>query len=210
MMQESTTVAYPTPGIGGGQPWVESGQHGAWAQTSSRIPHKRRRRPSALPRLCRSQTCGRTPCDLLNHASMDTPTRYMKGSPPRRFHWSALSSTWCQVKDSNLRSFRDGSTDQGRQACDQRECLVPQQLPCVFPTDSRPQPDAPKSTSRSRPPPVLTTPRLLADDEMSIGRCRKRAQLSRPVYPASMTVHTTVAVLPPKFNVAKRRAPSTW
>jgi hypothetical protein len=26
----------------------------------------------------------------------------------------------------------------------------------------------------------------------------------------SMTVHTTVAVLPPKFSVAKRRAPSTW
>ena len=30
------------------------------------------------------------------------------------------------------------------------------------------------------------------------------------IYPASMTVQTTVAVLPPKFSVAKRRAPSTW
>jgi hypothetical protein len=31
-----------------------------------------------------------------------------------------------------------------------------------------------------------------------------------PGYSASTTVHTTVAVLPPMFRVAKRRAPSTW
>src|SRR5664280_1623029 len=33
--------------------------------------------------------------------------------------------------------------------------------------------------------------------------------LARCIYP-SMTVHTTVAMLPPKFSVAKRRAPWTW
>jgi len=51
-------------------------------------------------------------------------------------------STWWQVKDSNLRSFRDGFTDHGRQAPDQRECLFPPKLTCVFPTNNRPQPTA--------------------------------------------------------------------
>src|ERR1039458_4458215 len=52
----------------------------------------------------------------------------------------ALSSTWWQVKDSNLRSFRDGSTDHRPHARDQRQCLSPDKLPGVFPTDSRRQP----------------------------------------------------------------------
>ena len=35
-----------------------------------------------------------------------------RGAPDRRFRWSgAPLSTWWQVKDSNLRSFRDGFTD---------------------------------------------------------------------------------------------------
>jgi hypothetical protein len=52
------------------------------------------------------------------------------------------------------------------------------------------------------PPPVLTT---VPDASPAIPPGQ-----SRPVYPASMTVHTTVAVLPPKFSVAKRRASSPW
>jgi len=46
-------------------------------------------------------------------------------------------STWWQVKDSNLRSFRDGFTDHRHQACDQRKCRSCRQLSCVFPTDGR-------------------------------------------------------------------------
>ena len=46
-----------------------------------------------------------------------------------------------------------GNTDHRRQACDQRQCLSPSQLPCVFHTDSRPPPTTaghPASNSRSR------------------------------------------------------------
>src|ERR1035437_9262179 len=46
-------------------------------------------------------------------------------------------STWWQVKDSNLRSFRDGFTDQRRQALDQRKRPFHRQLTCAFPTDTR-------------------------------------------------------------------------
>src|ERR1035437_10082174 len=47
-------------------------------------------------------------------------------------------STWGQVKDSNLRSFRDGFTDQRRQALEQRKRRFHRQLTCAFPTDTRP------------------------------------------------------------------------
>ena len=49
-------------------------------------------------------------------------------------------STWWQVKDSNLRSFRDGFIVHERQAGEQRQWLSTNTLPCVFPTDSRPHP----------------------------------------------------------------------
>ena len=52
----------------------------------------------------------------------------------------------------------------------------------------------------------IITPPLLRDGRLMEGRVLVQSR----VYPASMTVHTTVAVLPPKFSVAKRRAPSTW
>jgi hypothetical protein len=62
-------------------------------------------------------------------ARFDTPTRYMKRASEPRFRRSeALSHTWWQVKDSNLRSFRDGSTDQRWQARDQRQRLSPNKL----------------------------------------------------------------------------------
>jgi hypothetical protein len=113
----------------------------ARTQTSSRIPHGHRHHPSA-ERVCAGHRPAAEGRDgRLSHPSLDTPTRYMRRASDQRFRWSeALLSTQWQVKDSNLRSFRDGFTDQGRQACDQRECPVPQQLACVFPTDSRPQP----------------------------------------------------------------------
>jgi hypothetical protein len=46
-------------------------------------------------------------------------------------------STWWQVKDSNLRSFRDGFPDHRLQARDQRQSLSPNTLRSVFPTDNR-------------------------------------------------------------------------
>jgi hypothetical protein len=51
------------------------------------------------------------PDDRQNGGTLDTPTGYIKRASDRRFRWSeALSSIRWQVKDSNLRSFRDGFT----------------------------------------------------------------------------------------------------
>ena len=81
------------------------------------------------------------PAERQNTVVFDTPTRYKKeGLRPRFRRSEALSRTWWQVKDSNLRSFRDGFTDHRHQASDQRQCLSPSKLPGVFPTDSRRQP----------------------------------------------------------------------
>src|SRR5665811_2185959 len=78
------------------------------------------------------------PDDRQNRGSLDTPTRYVTRASDPRFRWSeALSHTWWQVKDSNLRSSRDGFTDHGRQRADQRKRTLPQQLTCAFPTNSR-------------------------------------------------------------------------
>ena len=78
---------------------------------------------------------------------------YEKGLRPRFRRSEALSHTWWQVKDSNLRSFRDGFTDHRRQARDQRQCLSPTKLPGVFPTDSRRQPtSAVANRTRNRLP----------------------------------------------------------
>ena len=69
------------------------------------------------------------------------PTGYMtRASEPRFRSSEALSGTWWQVKDSNLRSFRDGFTVPRLRACDQRKRPEPQQLPYVFRTDSRRHP----------------------------------------------------------------------
>jgi hypothetical protein len=82
------------------------------------------------------------PDDRQNRGSFDTPTRYIKRAPDRRFRWSeALSRTRWQVKDSNLRSFRDGFTVLGRQGCDQQKRLTNRELPCPT-TNIRQRPTA--------------------------------------------------------------------
>ena len=78
------------------------------------------------------------PDDRQNRAVFDTPAWYMRrGLRPRFRRSEALSRTRWQVKDSNLRSSRDGFTDHGRQRADQRKRPLPQQLTCAFPTNSR-------------------------------------------------------------------------
>ena len=78
------------------------------------------------------------PAERQNTVVFDTPTRYKKEGLRPRFRWSeALSRTWWQVKDSNLRSFRDGFTDHGRQRADQPKRFLARQLTCAFPTNSR-------------------------------------------------------------------------
>jgi hypothetical protein len=91
------------------------------------------------------------PAERQNTVVFDTPTRYKKeGLRPRFRRSEALSRTSWQVKDSNLRSFRDGFTDHRLHARDQRQCLSPHKLPGVFPTDSRRQPT---TAVASRTPP---------------------------------------------------------
>ena len=88
------------------------------------------------------------PDDRQNRAVFDTPAWYMRrGLRPRFRRSEALSRTRWQVKDSNLRSFRDGFTDHERQARDQRKRPFHRQLTCAFPTDTRRQPT---TTDRSR------------------------------------------------------------
>ena len=59
-------------------------------------------------------------------------------------------STWWQVKDSNLRSFRDGFTDHRPQDRDQPGRLTSKQFPGVFQADGRRQPT---SAVANRTPP---------------------------------------------------------
>ena len=65
-----------------------------------------------VPRVCAGhRPATPAPDDRQNRAVFDTPTRYKKEDlRPRLRRSEALSHTRWQVKDSNLRSFRDGFT----------------------------------------------------------------------------------------------------
>src|SRR5664280_2183102 len=81
-------------------------------------------------------------------------------------------STWWQVKDSNLRSFRDGFTVHERQAGEQRQCLSTNTLPCVFPTNSRRQPGPTGHSLARAPSPMVAnreTPAALSRSEVPAG-----------------------------------------
>src|SRR5450631_60052 len=80
----------------------------------------------------------------------NTPGGYIERPQPAFPQARGPFSTWWQVKDSNLRSFRDGFTDHRSHARDQQQCLSPDKLPGVFPTGSRRQPT---TTVASRTPP---------------------------------------------------------
>src|SRR5690242_2925353 len=95
---------------------------------------------------------------------------------------------WWQVKDSNLRSFRDGFTDRRSQDCDLRQHRGPENL-----ATNRPQtPDASRS-----PPDTFGQPNHLA---------------SRPSRPTAIP-HSRRGPLPepspPRVLVGQRRAPPT-
>ena len=112
--------------------------------TRTKLPHVFRTDPDAarpLFHVCaghRPATQGSE--DRQERATFDTPTGYQKRPRPAFPQVRGPFSTWWQVKDSNLRSFRDGFTDHGRHAPDQRKRPFHRQLTCVFPTNSRRQP----------------------------------------------------------------------
>src|SRR5471032_2361852 len=81
---------------------------------------------NAVKRVCAGHRPATSePDDRQNMDSLDTPTGYVTRASDRRFRWSeALSRTRWQVKDSNLRSSRDGFTVLERQGCDQQKRLT--------------------------------------------------------------------------------------
>jgi hypothetical protein len=126
----------------------------ARTQTSSRIPHGHRHHPSA-ERVCAGHRPAAEGRDgRLSHPSLDTPARYMRRASDQRFRWSeALSSTRWQVKDSNLRSFRDGFTVPRLQDRDQRKRLTRNNFRAYSPQiadDHRLPPDTSASNPHSR------------------------------------------------------------
>src|SRR5664280_300716 len=117
---------------------AESGQHGGVDPNFPAYPGRTQRHPIRTTRFRSSQACDPKLWGSPKRHRFDTPTRYiMRASEPRFRSSEALSGTWWLVKDSNLRSFRDGFTVHERQAGEQRQCLSTNTLPCVFPTDSR-------------------------------------------------------------------------
>jgi len=96
-------------------------------------------------------------------APFDTPTGYTKRASEPRFRRSeALSSTWWQVKDSNLRSFRDGFTVPRLQAGDQRRRLTRNNFRAYSPQI------ADVSRGQRDTPGHVHVPPLVADRETSV------------------------------------------
>jgi hypothetical protein len=124
----------------------ESGQHGG---VDPNFPAYSRRTPTPPdPVYAFTQVTDLRPQALriAKRRRFATPTRYMRRASEPRFRSSeALSRTWWQVKDSNLRSFRDGFTVPRLQACDQRKRLTCNNFRAYSPQTavaSRGQPDA--------------------------------------------------------------------
>src|ERR1035438_2260831 len=94
--------------------------------------------------------CGRLPCETVEEphvavASSRNSSRTVVDSRVDPITAGPHGSTWWQVKDSNLRSFRDGFTVPRLQACDQRKCLTCKKFRAYSPQTadvSRGQPDA--------------------------------------------------------------------
>jgi hypothetical protein len=143
----------PTPDVSAGQRSAESGEHGGVDPNFRAYSGRTQRHPIRFTRLRRSQACDPELSGPPKRRRFDTPIGYTKrASKPRFSRSEALSGTWWQVKDSNLRSFRDGFADHRLQARDQRQCSSPNRLPGVFPADSRRQP-TPAVANRTPPRP---------------------------------------------------------
>jgi hypothetical protein len=144
MVSASTAITYPHPQRPRRSALAESGQHGGVDPNFRAYSGRTQRHPIRFTRFRRSQACDPKSLGPPKRRRFDTPIGYTKRASEPRFRRSeALSRTWWQVKDSNLRSFRDGFTDHRLQACDQPKRLISKQLPGVFPADSRRQPMSP-------------------------------------------------------------------
>ena len=105
----STTITYPYPQRPRRSALGESGQHGGVDPNFQAYSGRTQRRPMRFTCLRRSSLATHSPEDRQKQHRFDTPIGYMKMASELRLRRSeALSRTRWQVKDSNLRSFRDG------------------------------------------------------------------------------------------------------
>jgi hypothetical protein len=74
---------------------------------------------------------------------------------PRFRRSEALSNTWWQVKDSNLRSFRDGFAVSRLQACQQQKRLTRNNFRAFSPQTADHSQDQPDTFWRMPAPPVV-------------------------------------------------------
>ena len=138
------------PETGNGAPWPKDARPAAlfetWLATRrARAPLRGSAPKHLLTYIARATAERHTACR--KQRRLDTPTRYiMRASEPRFRSSEALSGTWWQVKDSNLRSFRDGFTVHWLQGCDQRKRLARNN----FRTFSQKQP-SPTGANRTLP-----------------------------------------------------------
>ena len=113
-----------TPNVPAGQRSQSPASTVAWTRTSRRIPGGLSATRSGLRVSAAHRPATRSSGDRQNN-TVSIPHGYMtRASEPRFRSSEALSGTWWQVKDSNLRSFRDGFTVPRLQACDQRRRLA--------------------------------------------------------------------------------------
>jgi len=115
----------PTPGILAGQARRQSGQHGGPDPNFLTYSARSAARSCSLNAFAQVTGLRARTVMLVNDGPFRYPHQVCKKGLRPRFRWSeALSHTWWQVKDSNLRSFRDGFTVPRPQARDQRKCLT--------------------------------------------------------------------------------------
>jgi hypothetical protein len=129
----------------------------ARTRTSSRIPHGRGRHPVRL-RVCAGQRLASQGRDsqLIRPLLIPSPGTREGPQPAFPLVRGPLRTWW--VKDSNLRSFRDGFTDQRRHACDQRQCLSPDNFRAYSPQIAGYSRTPPASNSRSRRRAMTSSP----------------------------------------------------
>ncbi len=90
MVQKSTTIAYPTPGICTDQRADESGQQGLVNPNFRAYSVRTSTQPVGCTRLCRSQTCRPGRHDRPIHGILDTPHRVHEEAPTLRLRRSSL------------------------------------------------------------------------------------------------------------------------
>ena len=174
MVSTSTAITYPHPQRPRRSALAESGQHGGVDPNFPAYSGRTQRHPIRTTRFRSSQACDPKLWGSPKRHRFDTPTRYiMRASEPRFRSSEALSGTWWQVKDSNLRSFRDGFTDHQPETRDQPERLNHKQLTGVFQADSRRQPT---SAVANRTPP---RPQELLSRSASVSVCATPSQRVR-------------------------------